>query len=512
MLLHEIAQCLFENKEFLLNLLCQHIMLSFVAIIIAIILGGIVGILISEIASVSKPVLACVDFLYTIPSIALFGFLIPFSGVGNISAIIALVIYALLPMVRNVYSAIINIDRDILEAAEAMGSTSLQVLFRIKIPLALPMVLSGIRNMTTMTIALAGIASFVGAGGLGVAIYRGITTNNIAMTVTGSLLIAGLALIVNVLLERMEKFLLRRRRGKNKHIKKAGIVLCFVILLSLFLTFQINKKDTIRIATKPMTEQYILGEMLDLLIEDRTDLSVELTQGIGGGTANIQPAMLKGEFDIYPEYTATAWKTILKQNNQYTNDNFSTLQQEYKDMYRMQWIGMYGFRNTYAIAIRKDIAEKYHITTCSDLQRIDQDLIFGAENDFFEREDAYNSLTSTYNLHFKSTMDLDIGLKYQAINQGKIDIMPVFTTDGQLKNANIVILQDDKNIFAQYMCGNVVRQDVLQKYPELISLLQQLDNSITDENMAAMNYAVECEGKNPRDVAYSFLREKGFIQ
>ena len=156
--------------------------------------------------------MAMINFLYTIPSISMLGFLIPFSGVGNATAVIALTVYALLPMVRNTHTGISNIDPAILEAARGMGSTRLQILFRIKLPLAMPVIMSGIRSMVTMTIALAGIASFIGAGGLGVAIYRGITTNNAAMTMAGSLLIAVLALVVDFLLGFVERRMKKAQR------------------------------------------------------------------------------------------------------------------------------------------------------------------------------------------------------------------------------------------------------------------------------------------------------------
>ena len=163
------------------------------------------GILISEFKKTAKPTLGIINFLYTIPSISMLGFLIPFSGIGNVTAVIALMVYALLPMVRNTYTGMTNVDSAILEAAKGMGSTRIQVLFKIKLPLAMPVIVSGIRNMVTMTIALAGIASFIGAGGLGVSIYRGITTNNTAMTMIGSLLIALLALVMDFLLGFIEK-------------------------------------------------------------------------------------------------------------------------------------------------------------------------------------------------------------------------------------------------------------------------------------------------------------------
>lgn len=139
-------------------------------------------------------------------------------------------------------------------------------------------------------------------------------------------------------------------------------------------------------------------------------------------------------------------------------------------------------------------------------------LTFGAEYDFFEREDGYDALCETYGLNFGKTMDLDIGLKYQAINQGQIDVMVIFTTDGQLSASDVVVLEDDKHFYPSYVCGNVVRQEVLEQYPELEAVLEKISGLITDSDMAAMNYAVETENKEPRDVAEEFLHSHALLQ
>ena len=204
-MLNDIWSVFIDRKDFFFELLLEHLGISPASILIAILLGGLVGVLISEFQKPAKPTLGIINFLYTIPSISMLGFLIPFSGVGNATAIIALTVYALLPIVRNTHTGIINVDPAIWETAKGMGSTKTQILFKIRLPLALPVIMSGIRNMVTMTIALAGIASFIGAGGLGVAIYRDITTNNAAMTIVGSLLIALLALVMDFILGFIEK-------------------------------------------------------------------------------------------------------------------------------------------------------------------------------------------------------------------------------------------------------------------------------------------------------------------
>lgn len=194
-----------NKKEFFLELLIEHMQISAIAICIALVIGLLTGILISEFQKSSKIVMSIINFIYTIPSISLLGFLIPLSGIGDTTAIIALTVYALLPMVRNTHTGLTNVNPLLIEAAAGMGSTRLQALVKIKLPLAMPVIVAGLRNMAVMTVALAGIASFIGAGGLGVAIYRGITTNNKAMTLAGSLLIAILAIALDFVIGMLEK-------------------------------------------------------------------------------------------------------------------------------------------------------------------------------------------------------------------------------------------------------------------------------------------------------------------
>ena len=500
-----------EDLKFFTNLTIEHILISLLAISIASVLGIILGIIISEYRKFSGLILGTVNILYTIPSIALLGFFITITGVGNTTALIALIIYALLPIIRSTYTGIVNINPLIIEASEGMGSTKLQQLFKVKIPLALPVLMSGIRNMVTMTIALAGIASFVGAGGLGVAIYRGITTNNSAMTFLGSLLIAILALIFDFILGIIEKRLTNHKRTKYKMNFKLIILGLFIIIFGAYFSLNSKKDKTINIATKPMTEGYILGQMLTELIEQDTDLKVNMTTGVGGGTSNIHPAMLKGEFDLYPEYTGTSWEAVLKREDSYDESKFDELQKEYKEKYNLEYVNLYGFNNTYGLAVNKDIAEKYNLKTYSDLAKISNNLIFGAEYDFFEREDGYKELQKVYNVDFKKKIDMDIGLKYQAMKDKKIDVMVIFTTDGQLAISDVVVLEDDKKMYPSYRAGTVVRSETLSEYPELKVVLEKLNNILDDKTMANLNYQVESEGKKPEDVAREYLQEKGLL-
>ena len=288
-------------------------------------------------------------------------------------------------------------------------------------------------------------------------------------------------------------------------------------LLALFIGLVLlsgceSKKDTIHIATKPMSEQFILGEMLALLIEENSDLHVKITKGVGGGTSNIHPAMVKGDFDLYPEYTGTGWLVILKKDTLLPPDQlFSELQKEYSREYGLKWVAPYGFNNAYSLAVSNEMAKKYNLKTFSDLALYPDLFTFGAEYDFYEINDGYADLCAYYNLKFKKNLDMDIGLKYEAMKSGKIDVINIFTTDGQLSHANLTVLKDDKHFFPSYYCATIVREETLKEHPELERILEKMNGILTDQEMADMNYKVDVEHRTAREVAVEFLKKKGLL-
>ena len=307
-----------------------------------------------------------------------------------------------------------------------------------------------------------------------------------------------------------------------KRLLSAGLALAMTLTLAACGTTSgenagqdTASSEPVRIATKPMTEQYILGEMLGLLIE-QAGYDVEITKGVGGGTSNIQPAMEAGEFDLYPEYTSSGWVLVLDHQAEGVDDEamFTQLQEEYEENFGMTWVGMYGFNNTFTVAVRGDTAEQYGLETTSDLAAVAGELTFGGNPDYIEREDGFGMLCETYGLTFGDVVDIDIGLKYQALASGDIDVTNAFTTDAQLANpdADLVTLAADKHLQVNYFCSTVVRQDALEKYPGLEDVLMQMDGLLTDQEMASLNYQVEVEGLDEQDVARDFLAEKGLLE
>ena len=272
--------------------------------------------------------------------------------------------------------------------------------------------------------------------------------------------------------------------------------------------------EPVKIATKPMTEQFILGEMLKKLIEENAGYEVELTKGIGGGTSNIQPAMEQGEFDLYPEYTSSGWILVLghEAGDMSAEEMLTQLQKEYEENYGMTWIGLYGQNNTYAVVVREDTAEEYGLETCSDLAEVSGELTFGGNPDYIERADGLPGLSEAYGFEFKDIRDIDIGLKYEALRNGDIDVTNGYTTDAQISRDDVKVLEDDKNYQVDYYCSTVVRQDALEKYPKLQETLELMNGILTDEAMAELNYQVEEEGRDEAEVAEEFLISAGLIE
>lgn len=274
-----------------------------------------------------------------------------------------------------------------------------------------------------------------------------------------------------------------------------------------------GEKKTIQIASKPMTEQYILTEIIAQLIEAETSYETEITKGVGGGTTNIHPALVKGEFDLYPEYTRTAWLNVLKKEEMEKDDEklYAQLQTEY-DAMGLTWAGLYGFSNTYGLAVRQETAQQYGLTTYSDLAAASGELTFGGNPDYIELETGYPRLCEAYQMQFQDVKQMEIALKYEALKSGEVDVINAFTTDAQLAANNLVLLTDDGSFFETFDAGTIVRKEALEKYPELQEVLEKLNGLISEEEMQQMNYEVEVNGKEDVEVARQFLISKGLVR
>ncbi len=273
-------------------------------------------------------------------------------------------------------------------------------------------------------------------------------------------------------------------------------------------------RGKITLSNKPFTESYILAEIFVQLLEHHTSLKVERRIIEGGTTSILHPALVSGEIDLYPEYTGTAWHEVLREKTS-IEDPFAlyeAVKKAYEERFGLVWLPLLGFNNTFTLAVRRESAEQDNLRTFSDLARVSERYVFGAEPDFFERQDGYENLVKTYGFRFRATKQMAIALKYPAIVSREVDAINAFSTDGLLRKFDLVVLEDDKRFFPSYFCAPVVRKEILERYPEVGEVLGRLAGQISDAEITEMNYLVDEERRDPKEVAREFLKRKGLIE
>lgn len=298
---------------------------------------------------------------------------------------------------------------------------------------------------------------------------------------------------------------------RRRLLSLIAAVLCLTLALSACGKDKDEKK--IVLGYDNTAEEAILAGMIVTLIEQNTDIAVEVIGDLAGGETVLHPAITSGEIDMYPEYTGTAWLTTLKHTDIPDRETLNAqLFQEFEEKFDLKWVGLYGFNNSYGIAVSNDAAQQYGLKTYSDLAAVSGELTFGAEPGFFEREDGYQGLCEAYGFAFKDSADLTFSVKYDAVAQGKVDVINIFTTDGRLAVSNVTVLEDDLHYFPEYLCGSLIRADTLEKYPELEEVLLLMDGLVADADMAMLNNLVEVDGQEPEEVAKNFLAERGLLK
>lgn len=271
--------------------------------------------------------------------------------------------------------------------------------------------------------------------------------------------------------------------------------------------------DTITVAGKPWTEQYILTHMMSEVIEAKTDLKVNRQDGLGE-TDVLHQAIVDGDIDVYADYTGTGLLVVLKDElrpDDTPEAIYDRVKSQYADKFNLTWMQPFGFNNTYALAMRKAHADDLGLTKVSDLKNVPGELVLGAPGSFYEREDGYDNMVKAYGLDFKDSVDMNESLMYSAVRDGEVDVITAFSTDGRIPRYDLKILEDDKRYFPPYYAVPIVRNEILEKYPEVGEALQLLGSILTDEKMQELNSQVDIDKKEPRDVAREFLQKEGII-
>lgn len=512
------------NQEQIVSLLLEHIQLTFIAVFLAIIIGVPIGILICYVARIKKPVLGLANLIQAIPSMALLGFAIPLLGIGDLPAIVVVTLYSLLPIIKNTVTGISNINKQTLEAARGIGLTKFQILYKVEIPLALPVIMAGVRISSVTAVGLMTMAAFIGGGGLGYLVFSGIRTVNNNQILAGAIPACILALVIDFLGGIVENMLTpkallpkmtTKKQKQKKRVQRLILAVAAAVLMFTFVKDMNNSQVSerqISIGSKDFTEQLLLSEMIAQLIEENTDIQVVRRLNLGG-TQVAFAALRKGEIDLYVDYSGTAYGDVLGLDP--INDAevvYNTVVEEYASQFNIRVLKQMNFNNTYTLAVPQDIAQQYQLESISDLALVANQLTSGTSLEFLNRDDGLPGVKAMYGFTFLTEKGLDGSSRYLALENGDVQVIDAFATDGLLKKFNLTVLEDDKEFFLPYYAIPLLREETANTYPEIIPLLETLGEFLNNEVMIDLNYEVDELQRNPEDVAREFLLEKGLVK
>ena len=522
------------SEEFL-----RHLSMTGLAVVLALLFAVPLGIMITHRKRLASVVIGIANIMQSIPCMALLGLGIPFFGIGEKLAVFMVFVYAFLPILKNTYTGISSISPQSLEVARGIGLTRSQQLFRIELPMAFPYMMSGIRIAAVSAVGTMTIAAFAGANGLGWFIVLGMNSRNYPMILMGAVAASFMALLLDYLLGLVERTVTSEgllppsqiknlKKSVRKRRKILAFVLCVVMLLGSLLGYGKSiapssaggadttlaggtNGKTITVGSSNFTESIILGNLYADLIEANTDYQVDRKFGLSGASVCFD-ALKAGDIDMFVEYTGTALMNLLGQPMDTDKDRvYKTVHDMMLSEHGIATSKPLGFNNTYVMSVKPETAETYGLKTLSDLIKNSPKLRLGCTVEFIQREDCLPLLEEKYQAKFKEVSGLDASLRYDAIETGEVDVIDAFSTDGLLSKLNLTPLTDDLSFFPPYYAVNFADNELLSSDEKLSSLLSELDGRIDEQKMAAMNAAVDIDGKDPADVAHEFLVSEGLI-
>ena len=464
---------------------------------------------------VARVALGFASLVQTIPALALLALFFPIllslravfgeglPTLGFLPALLALALYALLPILRNAVTAQANLDPGILEAADGVGMTSWQKLTLVEAPLSAPFIMAGIRTASVWTIGAATLSTTIGQPGLGDPIFAGLQTQNWALVLAGCFASAALALVVDALLGLIERGLARRSRW----LWGSGVMAVTLgLTLALFAQFKGHDKDAIIIGSKQFSEQLILSRLIGNRLED-AGYSVEYRDGLG--SAVVHNGVASSSLDISVDYTGTVWTNELKRtDNPGREAMYQTIVEWETENTGTRVLGRLGFENAYAFAMRADRAAQLGVTSLADLPPIASRLTLCGDPEFFERPE-WIAVRDAYGLRVGETRNFSPTLMYNALKSGEADAISAYTSDGRIAADRLIILTDPREALPSYDAMLMLSPRISQD-ENVIAALQPLIGAISVEAMREANYAVDRvdEGKISADQAAQELAEK----
>ena len=499
------------NWSELLVLIGQHVKLVLIAILIAVVIGVPTGILLTRRRALRGPVVGIANIMQTIPSLALFGFLIPLpfiGGIGARTALVALVLYSLLPIIRNTITGILGVEPSVREAAVAMGMTDGQVLRQVELPLAMGVIVTGIRVATVIAVGVTTIAAAVGAGGLGVYIFRGLRQYDNNLLLAGALSAALLALAADFSLGLVERRF--TSTVERKGLRNVVVAAVLVVVAGVAIWQVSGNTDTtdnkIVIGSKDFTESALLAEIVAQMLEAR-GVAVERRFELGGNLPH--EALVSGTLDVYPEYTGTAFTAIL--HHEPISDPravYDLVKKEYLERFNIGVSAPIGFENTFAILVRGEESRRLDLKTISDAAPHTKTWRAGFGQDFMSREDGYPGFSKTYGLKFAEVREMDLSLTYIALSSSQVDLIAANSTDGRIATLDLFQLADDRRYFPPYEAVYLVRQHTFDRVPALREVLASLANAISTDEMRRLNYEIDGNRRDPKEVIREWIGGK----
>ena len=493
------------HRAELARLIEQHVVLVLVSTGIAVLVGVPAGILAARRARLGRPLLFLANIAQTIPSLALFGFLLPLpfiGGVGPRTALVTLTLYALLPIVRTTVAGLRSLDPAVVGAGVAMGMTPRQLLWMVELPLALPSIVAGIRVAAVIGVGTATIAAAIGAGGLGEYIFRGLSMVDTTTILAGAVPAAILALGVDGLLGWVERTLNSPRRPSVAIVPVLMAVAALVALAAW--AGRATSTAHVTVGSKNFTEQIILGELAAQAIEAE-GLPVVRKLNLGG-TFICDRALRSGDIDLYVEYTGTAVTAVFHED--VPHDPRRALERA-RARYAAEGLTLFeplGFNDTFAILVRSQDARTLNLRSIDDLHRVAARWRPGFGYEFLQRADGYPGLMQAYGLTFGvAPRAMDLSLIYKALADGQVDVIAGDATSALVDALDLTRLDDRRQYFPPYDAVPVARTPAALERVEIRRAMKRLAGRISEADMRALNRAVDIDRQDPAAVARTFL-------
>ena len=501
-----------EQLALLPEYLTAHLQLALLALLLSTAVSVPLGVAATRIAWLEQPALAFAGIIQTIPSLALLAVMVPvlaaldLQSIGFLPAIVGLTLYGLLPVLRNTVTGIAGVDPALKEAARGVGMTARQQLTMVELPLAMPVIVAGVRTATVWVVGIATLSTPVGATSLGNYIFSGLQTRNYASVLLGCVAAAGLALLLDGLVRSVEVSLTRRSRRRLTAALAVVALLYAYAGITLAAPLLGDREQPVVVGSKSFTEQYILGAAVAAWVERETGRPTSFLQSLGSLVAF--DALDAGEVDIYVDYTGTIWANEMGRAEIRAGraETLRGVRGFLENEHGMKLAATLGFNNTYALAVRAADADRLGLRTISDLVDHAPRLAIGADVEFFARPE-WPAVRDTYALDFREQRAMDASLMYQAAATREVDVISAYSTDGRITAYDLRILDDDRNTIPPYDAIVVAGARLARDAQDVVDALARLDGTIDADRMRGMNLRVDLEGEDPARVAAAFVEE-----